>query len=95
MSSTFEPGDFFGEVDVTLSVTDTSADGHHVRVRYLTKSNVSSAPVKWKWHSLTSGKGTTLNYPTTAQDSNGIIDMGVEIARFEGNSMLNSCTDWA
>ncbi|MEU1934816.1 hypothetical protein ACH49O_17880 [Streptomyces coeruleorubidus] len=95
MSSTFTPGDFFGEFDVTLSVTDTKADSHHVRVRYLTIPVNSSAVRPWQWHSLKAGKGETLVYPTTAQDSNGIQDMGVEVARFEGDKKLNSCTDWA
>jgi hypothetical protein len=95
MSTTFTPGDFFSEMDVTLSVTDTSADGHHVRVRYLTIPVNSSAVRKWPWRSLTAGKGETLVHPTTAQDVNGIQDMGVEVARFEGDRKLNSCTDWA
>ncbi|MEU6088592.1 hypothetical protein ABZ865_17515 [Streptomyces sp. NPDC047085] len=49
----------------------------------------------WPWHSLTTGKGDTLTVPTTAQSPYGIVATGVEVARFEGNSKLNSCTDWS
>ncbi|WP_406294005.1 hypothetical protein [Streptomyces sp. NBC_00624] len=83
-----------GEVAVTLSVKDTSADGHHVRVRYLTKSDGGST-VTWPWHSNTDGSGTTKVWDTTAQSSYGIYEKGVQIARFEGDTLLNSCTDWA
>ncbi len=79
---------------VTLTVTDTKADGHHVRVRYLSKTDPGTT-VKWSWHALYDGQGTTLKYPTTARHEYGIVNMGVEVARFEGSKLLNSCTDWA
>lgn len=84
----------YGKADVVLRVKDTLADGHHVRVRYLTLT-ASFSVKKWSWHSETGGNGSSLVYNTTAQDSvNGIADYGVEIARFEGSTLLNSCTDW-
>ncbi|MFJ8978933.1 hypothetical protein [Streptomyces sp. NPDC102282] len=85
----------WGKADVVLRVTDTLADGHHVRVRYVTLTNYFSTK-KWAWHSETGGKGSTLVYNTTAQDTDqGIADFGVEIARFEGDTLLNSCMRWA
>ncbi|MEV2245445.1 hypothetical protein [Streptomyces sp. NPDC049970] len=83
-----------GEVAVTLSVKDTSADGHHVRVRYLTKTDGGST-LTWPWRSNTEGSGVTKVWETTAQSSNGIYEKGVQIARFEGDTLLNSCTRWA
>ncbi|MFE5855671.1 hypothetical protein ACFQ61_21000 [Streptomyces sp. NPDC056500] len=80
-------------VDLTLSVTDSRADGHHVRVRFLSKT-VSGTTVKWGWHKNTSGAGRTFVRETSASHPNGIFNVGVEIARFEGNTYLNSCVDW-
>ncbi|MEV7154613.1 hypothetical protein AB0N77_08295 [Streptomyces misionensis] len=85
--------DPWGEVKVTLRVKDTSADGHHVRVRYLTKGD-SGLVYKWKWHSNTDGSGATKEWETTAWSTYGIYEKGVEVARFEGDTLLNSCVDW-
>ncbi|MFI6245035.1 hypothetical protein [Streptomyces sp. NPDC051016] len=96
MGATRPSGDLwpYQEFKIALSVTDTSADGHHVRIRFLSKAVGSSATTTWAWHSLTAGSGETLTLSTTAQTSNGIAETGVEVARFEGDTKLNSCTDW-
>ncbi|MFE2938609.1 hypothetical protein ACFXKG_05965 [Streptomyces sp. NPDC059255] len=49
----------------------------------------------WTWRSNTSGANTTKEWATTAQSSSGIYEVGVQVARFEGDTLLNSCTDWA
>jgi hypothetical protein len=85
----------YDEFKIALSVTDTSADGHHVRVRLLTKAIGTDAVTPWKWHPLYAGAGETLTLNTTAQTSWGIWATGVEVARFEGDTKLNSCTDWS
>ncbi|WP_043675951.1 hypothetical protein [Streptomyces xylophagus] len=97
MGADYPSGDqwMYGEFKIALSVTDTSADGHHVRVRLLTKGVGSNATTTWKWHSLTSGAGETLTLSTTAGSDYGIWTTGVEVARFEGDTKLNSCTDWS
>ncbi|WP_371547959.1 hypothetical protein OG266_21995 [Streptomyces sp. NBC_00554] len=97
MGATYPTGDQwpYKEFKIALSVTDTSADGHHVRVRFLSKAVGTSATTTWAWHSLTSGSGETLTLSTTAQTSWGIEATGVEVARFEGSTKLNSCTDWS
>lgn len=82
-----------GVVTVTLRVKDTSADGHHVRVRFLHQMSGTTIK-KWPWHSNHDGNSTTSVWNTTAQTSYGIYEKGVEVARFEGNTLLNSCTDW-
>ncbi|MFJ9894015.1 hypothetical protein ACIQPR_11865 [Streptomyces sp. NPDC091280] len=97
MGATYPTGDnwMYKEFSIALSVTDTSADGHHVRVRLLTKGVGTDATTTWKWHSLTSGSGQTLTLSTSAQSDYGIWATGVEVARFEGDTKLNSCTDWS
>ncbi|MGW0913054.1 hypothetical protein ACWD1Z_15090 [Streptomyces sp. NPDC002784] len=96
MGATYPSGDQwpYEEFKIALSVTDTSADGHHVRVRLLTKPVGSQQVLTWKWHALYSGSGNTYTVSTTAQSSYGIYATGVEVARFEGDTKLNSCTDW-
>ncbi|MFF4907774.1 hypothetical protein ACFY2T_23195 [Streptomyces sp. NPDC001260] len=85
----------YEEFKIALSVTDTLADDHHVRVRFLSKDVGSSATRTWPWHSLTKGKDQTLTLSTSAQSDYGIVATGVEVARFEGDTKLNSCTDWS
>lgn len=96
MGTTRPSGDLwpYQEFKVALSVTDTAGDGHHVRVRFLSKGVGSEAVSKWPWRSLTSGRGDTLTVSTTARSDYGIAETGVEVARFEGSRKLNSCTDW-
>ncbi|WP_460060663.1 hypothetical protein [Streptomyces sp. YKOK-I1] len=93
-SKTEWTGDPYEEQDVTLSVTDTITDDHHVRVRYLTQQE-SGTTRYWTWHKNTGGNGTTEIWHSTAQSDYGIWGWGVEIARFEGNELMNSCIDWA
>ncbi|MFE1407027.1 hypothetical protein ACFW5D_25915 [Streptomyces sp. NPDC058770] len=93
-SKTSWNGDPYAEQPVTLSVKDTSADGHHVRVRYLTQQQ-SGTTRYWSWHSNTDGNATTKSWSTTAKSDYGIWGFGVEIARFEGDTLLNSCVAWA
>ncbi|GAB2458594.1 hypothetical protein [Streptomyces incanus] len=88
-------GSPFDKMPVSLSVTDTSADGHHVRVRLVTQKSDYNK-VYWRWHSLTAGSGKSLSIDTSAQDNQGIYNAAVQVARFEGDTMLNSCTsNWA
>lgn len=96
MGATVPSGDHwpFMEFKIALSVTDTSADGHHVRVRLLTKPVGSQQVFTWPWRSNTAGSGETMSVSTTAQAEYGIEHTGVEVARFEGDKKLNSCTDW-
>ena len=82
------------KITLNLGVYDSLADGHHVRVRLLTKNYVGTTKY-WSWHANYDGAGVGKSWDTTATDSNGIFDVGVQVARFEGDSLLNSCTDWA
>ncbi|MGI5138978.1 MULTISPECIES: hypothetical protein [unclassified Streptomyces] len=75
-----------------MEISDTAADGHHVRMRFVSKQTDGKVHY-WAWHKNTGGTGT-ITYNTTASDSRGIFDAGVQVARFEGDTLLNSCTDW-
>ncbi|MER7724936.1 hypothetical protein [Streptomyces sp. NPDC096323] len=81
-------------IDFHMEIKDSLADGHHARARLLTKTS-SGAVVYWKWHSDTNGSGNgwvTLN--SYAIDDRGIFDVGIQVARFEGDTLLNSCKAW-
>ncbi|MER6558556.1 hypothetical protein ABT300_12560 [Streptomyces sp. NPDC001027] len=74
-------------------ITDTLADGHHARIRFLSKQHDGTIHY-WPWHKAAGGKGDHEYAATTATDSSGIFDIGAEVARFEGDTKLNSCVDW-
>ncbi|MGY4907669.1 hypothetical protein [Streptomyces sp. 900116325] len=77
-----------------LAVTDTKEDGHHVRVRFVGKGP-GGTPANWPWHYNYDGYASQPVWNTTAQYSNGLADFGVQVARYEGDTYLNSCTRWA
>ncbi|NNN36508.1 hypothetical protein HLK59_40375 [Streptomyces sp. S3(2020)] len=72
---------------------DTLADGHHTRIRFLSKQHDGTVH-RWPWHKNTGGKGHHEWAATTASDDYGIFSIGVEVARYEGDTKLNSCTHW-
>ena len=75
---------------VTLAVKDTRADGHHVRIRLVTRRNDGTNHY-WPWHAVYSGAGTSDTWNTTASDSGGIRLIWHEVAVFEGDTKLGSC----
>ncbi|WP_328732912.1 hypothetical protein OHT20_32735 [Streptomyces caniferus] len=79
---------------IWMQLKDTLADGHHVKIRFLSKRVGSSATVKWRWNSQYLGAGPTLDVETEGQDKYGIAASGIEVARFDGGTKLNSCTAW-
>jgi hypothetical protein len=80
-------------IDLGLSVVDTNADGNHVRIRFVSKY-YSGDVHYWGWRSWTGGSGAGQAWYTTAQDSAGMYAIGIQVARFEGSTMLNSKTCW-
>lgn len=76
--------------DVRLAVRDTRADGHHVRVRLVTRRSDGSDHA-WPWHAVYSGAGTSDSWSTTATDSGGIRLIWHEVAVFEGDTRLGFC----
>ncbi|MEV3856031.1 hypothetical protein AB0J38_17110 [Streptomyces sp. NPDC050095] len=88
--------DYWGaddRLDFYMTVLDSAADGHHARARLITK-NVNGTRKNWAWHAATGGSGTSIDLTSYAIDDSGIFDWGVQVARFEGDTLLNSCTEW-
>lgn len=79
-------------VKLAINVYDTASDGHHARVRLVSKNTFGTTRY-WPWRMNYDGpSGKTWN--TTASDSSGLFDLGVQVATFEGDTLLHSCTDW-
>lgn len=88
--------DFYGadtRLDFSMTVFDSLADGHHVRARLITK-DVNGVRKNWPWHANYGGNNTSLDLNSYAINSSGIFDWGVQVARYEGDTLLNSCTNW-
>lgn len=83
-----------GVYDISLGVTDMNADGNHVAVRLITTDS-GGVRTNWAWHHWYDGAHTGYTWYTTAQSNNGIAGLAVQVGRFEGDKLLNSCTDWA
>ncbi|MER7224238.1 hypothetical protein [Streptomyces rubradiris] len=80
---------------MTLGVKDIASDGHHVRVRLLTSRYTDLSIRYWPWRANYDGYGTAKVWETTVQDAvDGIYNVGVEVATFEGDDRLHYCTDW-
>ncbi|MFV8184266.1 hypothetical protein [Streptomyces sp. AF1B] len=89
--------DFNGATDkinFSMGVDDTLADGHHVRIRLITE-NAAGTHKYWSWHADYNGEGTSTEVNSYAQDDSGIFYVGIQVARFEGSTLLNSCTKWS
>ncbi|MER7807377.1 hypothetical protein [Streptomyces sp900116325] len=79
---------------VILSVPDLLGDGHHARIRLIGKGP-GGTRVNWPWHYNYDGADTTKAWSSSAQYSAGLADFGLQVARYEGDTYLNSCTKWA
>ncbi|MEU3398812.1 hypothetical protein [Streptomyces filamentosus] len=81
-------------VGLTFTLTDTRDDRKSVRVRLLSKDTFGRIH-QWGWRTNARGKGTTETWRTSASHPNGLFDIAVEVARFDGNGVhRNSCTTW-
>lgn len=81
-------------IDFVLLFGDTLADGHHARARLVTK-DVNGVIKRWQWHKDTNGSNNgNVRYASHAINSSGIFDVGIDAARFEGDTLLNACTQW-
>lgn len=79
---------------VVLYVSDSARDGAHMRVRLVTENHEGKNKY-WPWRKLTSGFNNTKDWVTSAKESSGIFHVGVQVARYDGNTYLNHCSDWA
>jgi hypothetical protein len=89
--------DWYGaddRIDFQMTFMDTLADDHHARARLVTK-DVNGVRKNWPWHKDLGGANSGgVDYNSYAINDSGIFDWGVQVARFEGDTLLNSCTDW-
>ncbi|MEW1866547.1 hypothetical protein OG896_20780 [Streptomyces sp. NBC_00669] len=91
-ASNWAPG--VTKLNVEIELKDTLADGHHVQIRFMSKGPGLATTTLYQWHSVTSGNGTAGDWVSSATDPNGMYDMGVTVARFEGADQLNACSVW-
>ncbi|GGJ81227.1 hypothetical protein GCM10011583_10840 [Streptomyces camponoticapitis] len=77
---------------VSLRITDTSADGHHVAIQLQTVQG-SGATHLWPLHHEYGGNGASHTWNTTATDSLGIKYAYIEAFVMEGGSVIRSCGD--
>ncbi|MFC9678448.1 hypothetical protein [Streptomyces sp. NPDC056948] len=82
------------KVGLEFNLSDISPDNHHVRMR-LVSEQYNGKRVNWPWRKNFDGSGTTKTWTSSASDDAGLHEIGVQVARFEGDTLLNSCTDWA
>lgn len=80
--------------EVKLHVGDSKRDGAHMRVRLVTKNHEGTNKY-WQWRKLTSGFNNIKGWTTSAREPSGIFNVGVQVARYDGNTYLNHCSDWA
>ncbi|SNX62450.1 hypothetical protein SAMN06272735_4231 [Streptomyces sp. TLI_55] len=78
---------------LTLTVRDSSADGHHVRVRLVT-SHVDGKTY-FPWHANYDGAGSAKTFESYVSGYGTISGAAIQVARFEGDTLLNYCTEWA
>ncbi|MFD9423811.1 MULTISPECIES: hypothetical protein [unclassified Streptomyces] len=81
------------EIKIRLQVSDTRADGHHVRVRFISKTS-AGATKYWTWRKNYDGNGSVSIWNTTAEDSAGIAAVGAQAGVFEGDDQIDLCTAW-
>jgi hypothetical protein len=75
---------------VSLSASDTLADGHHVRVRLVT-DGYGGNRTYFPWHANYDGASTTLYWYSSASVNYAISGVSVQVARYEGDDQLNFC----
>lgn len=81
------------KVGLEFNLVDIKGDRHSVGIRLLSK-NVNGKTRNWPWHKNLDGAGTTKTWTSTASDSSGLFEIGVQVATLEGNTIVNSCTAW-
>ncbi|NGO77235.1 hypothetical protein G6045_16445 [Streptomyces sp. YC504] len=76
-----------------LSVVDTKGDGNHVRVRF-TWAYPGQTSRASQWFKNTLGNGKRQSWDFRQDLAVYPRSLGVQVARYEGDRYLNSCSDW-
>ncbi|MFB7101340.1 hypothetical protein [Streptomyces hydrogenans] len=81
-------------INIKFTLTDTVADGNSVRIRLVSKDTFGRIHY-WPWRTNSQGKDKTSTWNTTASHTNGLFDIGIQVARVNSDgSTRNYCTDW-
>ncbi|MFD8011986.1 hypothetical protein [Streptomyces sp. NPDC058955] len=81
-------------INVKFTLTDIAADGLSVRIRLVSKDTFGRIHY-YPWRTNAQGNGKTSTWHTTASHTNGLFDIGIQVARVNGDgSTKNHCTDW-
>lgn len=79
--------------NLTMTVRDTSADGHHVQIRLLV--GYADTVDYLKWHYDYDGAGTSTVVNSYVPSGPGqIADVGIEVGTYEGSKVVDSCIRW-
>jgi hypothetical protein len=78
---------------VYLSLADTAADGHHVRIRFISLS-MAGPHHYYPWHALYGGKGDAKGWSTSAYSAATTAGFAVQAAVYEGDNQIRYCTDY-
>ncbi|MFE5406312.1 hypothetical protein ACFQ9Z_34260 [Streptomyces sp. NPDC056580] len=78
---------------VYLSLADTAADGHHVRIRFISLS-AAGPHTYYPWHALYDGNGTSTGWSTSAYSAATTAGFAVQAAVYEGDDQIRYCTDY-
>ncbi|MFJ7996105.1 hypothetical protein ACIQ7D_02875 [Streptomyces sp. NPDC096310] len=77
-------------IDLGLYAYDTLADGHHVKIRFVSE-DLNGYKTYWPWRSWYGGNDTGRAWYTYASNgAHGLYAISLEVARFEGSTKLNS-----
>ena len=77
---------------ITLKLYDELPDGHHPRIRVI--ASHADVNTYYKWRKNTNGYGTYLEWTTNIPSGPQIYSVGLQVANFEGDTLLNYCTRW-
>ncbi|MET9392003.1 hypothetical protein ABZY20_16580 [Streptomyces sp. NPDC006624] len=77
---------------LVMKIYDDKPDGHHVRIRAI--ASHADTKTYYSWHKNTDGWGTYRTIDTYIPSGAQIYSVGVQVATFEGDTLLYSCTRW-
>ncbi|MFI8371202.1 hypothetical protein [Streptomyces sp. NPDC085466] len=81
-------------VKLKFTLTDTLGDGNSVRLRLISKDTWGKVHY-WPWRLNAQGRNKTSTWNTTASHTNGLFDIGMQVARVNSNGTTrNHCTVW-
>ncbi|MET7365557.1 hypothetical protein ABZS61_06935 [Streptomyces sp. NPDC005566] len=73
---------------IHLRSVDTASDGHHVRIRLVTKRN-DGTNAYWAWRANYGGHGNQEEWYTSLSDARGVKAILLQTCRAEGTTLLN------